>query len=111
MTTIPKILKEFLSDLQSEEERDEMICFLGDNCCLDQMMNVLVKEKPDILYPHIKVQLVGLDGNAFAIIARVYQALKAGGVAKIQRDEFSHEAMTGDYDHLLQTCMKWVTVK
>lgn len=62
-------------------------------------------------YPKIIVKLVGQDGNAFAILGRVNQALKIGGVAKEERDMFMAEATNGDYDHLLQTIMKTVTTK
>lgn len=62
------------------------------------------------LYPEIEVQLSGEDGNAFFIIARVAEALKRGRVSREEQDEFQEEAMSGDYDHVLQTCMKWVDV-
>lgn len=58
-------------------------------------------------YPHIRVKLVGEDGNAFAILGKVTQALKKNGV---DSKEFLKEAMAGDYDRLLRTCMTWVTV-
>ena len=54
-----------------------------------------------------KCKLVGEDGNAFAIMGRVTQALKKAG----QRDkveEFREKAMSGDYDHLLRTCLEYV---
>lgn len=59
-------------------------------------------------YPEIRVKLVGQDGNAFAIIGRVSLALRQGGVKKPQIDQFRQEAMAGDYDNVLQTCMRWV---
>ena len=53
-----------------------------------------------------KVKLIGNDGNAFAIIGACSKALKRAGQAdKVQ--EFMDEAMSGDYDHLLQTAMKY----
>ena len=61
-----------------------------------------------IKYPDIQVRLVGEDGNAFAILGRVTKALKRSNVEKTKRDEFMAEAMNGDYDHLLRTCMAWV---
>lgn len=64
----------------------------------------------DVKYPDIEVQLTGNDGNAFAIMGTVSQALRRAGVPKPERDEFIAECMSGDYDHLLQTCMKWVEV-
>tara|TARA_Y100000310_G_scaffold3786_1_gene4651 strand:+ start:596 stop:937 length:342 start_codon:yes stop_codon:yes gene_type:complete len=60
-------------------------------------------------YPDVVVQLTGTDGNAFAVIAAVEQALRAavgGGVA----DAFRDEAMKGSYDALLRTVMRWVEV-
>lgn len=61
-------------------------------------------------YPNVEVQLTGQDGNAFFIIARVNKALKKAGVSKEEIDAFMEDAMSGDYDHVLQTVMKWVNV-
>lgn len=61
-------------------------------------------------YPQVKVKLVGEDGNAFAILGRVTKALRKGGVSREEADAFLHEAMSGDYDHLLGTVMDWVDV-
>lgn len=66
---------------------------------------------PDIKYPEITVKLVGEDGNAMAIIGAVREALRRGGVSKEEQTEFIQEAMSGDYDNVLQTAMKWVNVK
>jgi len=63
-----------------------------------------------VKYPEIEVTLVGQDGNAFAILGAVSKAMRRGGVANDKVKEFMGEAMSGDYDHLLQTCMKWVNV-
>lgn len=62
------------------------------------------------LYPEIEVPLTGQDGNAFFIIGRVCAALKRGGVPVAKVDEFSSEAMSGDYDNVLRTAMRWVSV-
>ena len=59
-------------------------------------------------FPNVHVQLVGQDGNAWAILGRVAKALREDGVPKEQVNEFFAEATSGDYDHLLQTVMKWV---
>ncbi len=64
-----------------------------------------------VKYPDITAHLSGEDGNAFGIIWRVRQAMKDARVRRIEIDEFVSEAMDGDYDHLLQTCMKWVNVE
>jgi len=61
-------------------------------------------------YPEIKVRLVGRDGNAYAILGAVKSALSKGGVAKPEQEEFMKEAMSGDYNNLLVTAMKWVDV-
>ena len=63
----------------------------------------------DIKYPEIKVQLSGEDGNAFFIIGRVRKAMKRAGVPQEEIEKYSDECTSGDYDHLLQTTMKWVT--
>ena len=62
-------------------------------------------------YPDCIVELTGHDGNAFAILGTVQKALRRGGVPAHLRIDFRDEATSGDYDHLLQTCMKWVTVE
>ena len=62
-------------------------------------------------YPDICVKLTGQDGNAFAIIGRVRQELRRANVEKDDIDLFLKEAMSGSYDHLLQTCTKWVDVR
>ncbi len=64
----------------------------------------------DVKYPDITVKLAGEDGNAFAIIGRVSKALRQADVPKEEVDQFREEAMSGDYDNLLVTAMKWVDV-
>ena len=58
----------------------------------------------------IRVQLSGTDGNAFALMGKVVSALRRGGVSSGKIAKFVAEAESGNYDHLLQTCMKWVHV-
>lgn len=64
----------------------------------------------NVKYPDIEVQLTGQDGNAFGIIGSVSKALRRGGVDKAEIDEFTNQAMSGDYDNVLRTAMEWVTV-
>ena len=64
----------------------------------------------EILAPDVTVQLTGNDGNAFSIISRVRKALKRAGYTDLAA-RFLEEATSGDYDHLLQTCMKYVNVE
>jgi hypothetical protein len=58
----------------------------------------------------IDVELSEVDGNAFFVMGAVTKALRRNGATAEQIEEFRNEAMNGDYDHLLQTCMKWVNV-
>lgn len=62
-------------------------------------------------YPNITVELTGRDGNAFAILGTMKRALRESGVPKEEIDAFLNEAMAGDYDQLLATCMEWVNVE
>jgi hypothetical protein len=61
-------------------------------------------------YPQITVQLTGSDGNAFAVLGKVNQALRRAGIPTDERHAFQQEATAGDYDALLQTVMRWVEV-
>jgi hypothetical protein len=62
-------------------------------------------------YPHVKVKLVGEDGNAFAILGRVRAAMRQAGVMPTDIEEFTKQATSGDYDWLLGTCLEWVEVE
>lgn len=64
-----------------------------------------------VKFPNIKVKLVGTDGNAFAILAKVRAALRDNGVNAAKQQEFYAEVTAGDYNHLLATAMKWVEVE
>lgn len=65
----------------------------------------------DVKYPNVKVKLVGEDGNAFAVLGRVKAAMKKSMVPAAEIRAFIEEATSGDYNHLLATAMKWVTVR
>ncbi len=62
-------------------------------------------------YPDITVKLTGADGNAYNILGLMNRALISGGVSVKERDAFKEEATSGDYDHVIQTCFKWVNVE
>ncbi len=61
-------------------------------------------------YPNITVELIGNDGNAFAVLGAVSKALRENKVSKEEIDAFVASATSGDYNDLLQTCMEWVEV-
>ncbi len=56
------------------------------------------------------VKLIGEDGNAFAILGRVRRGILRSDHPELA-DEFITEATSGDYDHLLATCVRYVTVE
>ena len=57
-----------------------------------------------------ELQLVGEDGNAFIIVGRAGSVLLENGYSQEQIAEFTSEATSGNYDHVLQTCMEWFDV-
>jgi hypothetical protein len=57
------------------------------------------------------LELVGQNGNAFMVLGLANKAARKAGWTKAEIDEFMAEAMNGDYDHLLQTCMKYFDVE
>ena len=67
-------------------------------------------EPEGVRYPDVEVQLTGADGNAFMIIGRVQKALRRANVSDEERERYTSEAMSGDYDNLLATTMRWVSV-
>lgn len=64
----------------------------------------------NVKYPQIHVQLVGLDGNAFSILSRCLTAMRRAKLPPEEREAFRKEATSGNYDHLLATCMEWFDV-
>ena len=48
-----------------------------------------------------KYSLVGIDGNAFAIMSYVSKAMKAEGQDKEQIDAYLNNGRYGTYEHLL----------
>jgi hypothetical protein len=64
-----------------------------------------VKEHPK--YPQVKVKLAGEDGNAYAIMGRAARVARSAGLTKEQIKEYTTEATSGDYDHLLCTTMEY----
>ena len=65
----------------------------------------------EVKHPQVTVQLTGEDGNAFLVMGKVTKAMKRAGCTPAEVEAFRAEAMSGDYDHLLQTCMLTVNVE
>ncbi len=72
-----------------------------------------------VRYPECEVILLGSDGNAVAIFRKVRRGIidylvREEGLLRADAervgDEFQAEATSGDYDHVLITCHRWVTV-
>ena len=57
------------------------------------------------------VELVGHDGNAYAIMSKVQRALKRAGVPKNVIDEYLRDSRSGDYDHLLRVACEYAEVE
>lgn len=62
-------------------------------------------------YPDIIIQLIGLDGNAFSILGRCRTAMKRARLLESEINEFTKEATSSDYNHLLATCVEWFNVE
>ena len=65
----------------------------------------------NVKYPKVKVKLVGEDGNAFSILGKCIREAKRAGLPQEEIDKFKEEAMSGDYNDLLYTCMDWFVIK
>ena len=50
----------------------------------------------------INLNLIGKDGNAFSIMGEFSRQARKEGWTKEEIDSVLHEAMNGDYNHLLQ---------
>lgn len=64
----------------------------------------------EVRHPDVEVQLVGTDGNAFAILGKVQRALRQAGVSDEEVQAYYDEATSGDYDNLLAVTCRWVEV-
>lgn len=56
------------------------------------------------------VQIIGKDSNAFVILGYVRRCIFSSNHPELAGD-FMREATAGDYNHLLITCMRYVTIK
>lgn len=51
----------------------------------------------------VKLNLIGLDSNAFAILGAFKKAARKQGIDADEISRVIEEAMSGDYNHLLAT--------
>lgn len=63
-----------------------------------------------VKYPEIEVTLTGTDGNAYAVMGNVSKALRRAKVSQEEIDAYLAESMSGDYNNLLATACRWVSV-
>lgn len=52
--------------------------------------------------------LVGVDGNAFAVMGYVSNAMRRSGFSEKEEDEYLADAQSSDYDHLLYVSCQMV---
>lgn len=52
--------------------------------------------------------LIGVNGNAFAIMAYTASAMKAAKFSKDEIDQMHTEAKSGDYWHLIAVCDSYI---
>ncbi len=55
----------------------------------------------------VKLELVGINGNAFALMGAFQQAARRQGWSKEEIDCVLDECQSGDYNHLLCTLMNY----
>jgi hypothetical protein len=59
--------------------------------------------------PHVDSNsLIGVDGNAYFIMAHVANVLRRAGASSEYIDTYREEAISGDYDNLLVVSMLWL---
>jgi hypothetical protein len=58
-----------------------------------------------------KLVLTNINGNAYVILGTARRAAKKAGWDDKTIQTFITEAKSGDYDHLLQTCMEYFDVE
>ena len=53
--------------------------------------------------------LVGVDGNAYALMGYTRQAMEETGFSIQDIDKMLTEAMSSDYNHLIRVCSGYIT--
>lgn len=53
--------------------------------------------------------LIGVDGNAYSLMAYTATAMKNEGFSKQEIDTMYKDATQGDYNNLICVCDSWIT--
>ena len=53
-----------------------------------------------------ELKLIGEDGNVFFILGKAVREAKRAGWDEEKIKQFKEDAMSGDYNHVLQLCME-----
>lgn len=56
----------------------------------------------------MKYDLVGVDGNAFAVMGYVLKAMKECKMSKEERSDYQTKATSGDYNNLLAVSVEMI---
>lgn len=56
----------------------------------------------------MKYDLVGVDGNAFAVMGYVLKAMKECKMSKEEQSDYQTKAMSGDYNNLLTVSIEMI---
>lgn len=56
-----------------------------------------------------KYTLVGVDGNAFAVMGYVMRCMEKEGKSIEQREDYKKDATSSNYDHLLSVSVAMIT--
>ena len=70
-----------------------------------------MESKPKLQQTGVRVKLIGADGNAFALIGLVRQALSEAGYGEDFIRAFMDDAVSGDYQHLLEVIADTVEIE
>lgn len=70
-----------------------------------------ISNDQEIRFPKAVITADLFGDNAFAILGAASRALRKAGATKEDIDLYRKQAMSGDYEHLMQVTLKWVNVE
>ena len=77
---------------------------------MDNILKIKTIECNECRYPSIELQATLLNGNACVLIWATINALRDAGISEREISAFTDEAHAGNYNDLLRTMMRWVSV-